>query len=355
MYFATFSHIAQKESCSVGERLQEFVAEAKMADDLGLDYMFTTEHHFTGRFSLSPSQAVSLTVIAQATRRIRFGPMVIILPIVQPLRVLEELTILDHMSGGRLELGFGRGITPHEHMTYGVEPHQDRDRFQEGLDFLLKAMNRSGRFSWLGKHFTYIDVDMPWRFLQKPHPPIWCPTNTAETAYEYGKLGWGSGGFGVLGAGLYDRVFAEYRRGWEEAGHPPERQRLAYLASTVIADTDDAARELMYENFDRQMDLFKLERELSRDAVGGSLAQMAESSLQRLESITSDLERSEQEMRFMCGSPETVTAKIKALQERLGFNVYMGEFAFGELPFDVVKRSYELLATKVIPALNGTA
>jgi alkanesulfonate monooxygenase SsuD/methylene tetrahydromethanopterin reductase-like flavin-dependent oxidoreductase (luciferase family) len=354
MYFATFSHIAQKESCSVGERLQEFAAEARMADELGLDYIFTTEHHFTGRFSLSPSQPVTLTVLAQVTRRIRFGPMVIILPIVQPLRVLEELTILDHMSGGRLELGFGRGITPHEHVTYGVEPHQDKERFQEGLDFLMKAMNWPGRFSWLGKHFTYIDVDMPWQFLQKPHPPIWCPTNTPDTAYEYGKLGWGCGGFGVLGAGLYDRVFAEYQRGWEEAGHPPERQRLAYLASTVIADTDDEARELMHDNFARQMDLFILERELSRDAVGGNLARVAEASLQRLKTIMSDLGRAEQEMRFMCGSPETVTAKIATLQERLGFNVYMGEFSFGELPFEAVKRSYELLAAKVVPALGRT-
>lgn len=353
MYFAVFSHIAQKESCTVEERLREFAAEARLADQLGLDYFFTTEHHFSRRFSLSPSQAVSLTVIAQATERIRFGPMVTILPIAQPLRVLEELTILDHMSGGRLELGFGRGITPHEHVTYGVEPHQDKERFQEALDFLLKAMNRSGRFSWLGKHFSYFDVDLPWRFLQEPHPPIWCPTNTPETAYQYGKLGWGCGGFGVLGAGLYDRVFGEYRRGWSEGGHSPEQMRLGYLASTVVADTDEEARDLMYVNFDRQMDLFKLERELSQDAVGGDLAQMAATSLERLRVITSDLSQAERDMRFICGSPETVAAKIRSLQERLGFNVFIGEFSFGELPFDAVKRSYDLLATKVIPALGS--
>lgn len=350
MYFAVFSHIAQKESCSIRQRLEEFVAEAQLADRSGLDYMFTTEHHFTGRFSLSPSQPVSLALIAQATRRIRFGPMVVILPITQPLRVLEELIILDHFSGGRLELGFGRGITPHEHVTYGVEPHEDKERFQEALDFLAKAMSSEGRFSWLGKHYTYIDVDLAWRFLQQPHPFIWCPTNTPDNAYEYGKLGWGTGGFGVLGAGFYEKVFPEYRRGWAEGGHPAEGQRLCYLTSTIIADTDSEARDLMYEHFDRQMDLFKLERELSREATGGDLSRAAQASLTRLNALTADMKASDDDLRFLCGSPDTVIGKIKALRERLGFNVFIGEYSFGELPFEVVEHSYELLVSKVMPA-----
>lgn len=354
MYFAVFSHIAQKQTCTVERRLREFVEEAQLADQLGLDYMFTTEHHFSGRFSLSPSQPVSLALLAQVTKRIRFGPMVVILPITQPLRVLEELIIIDHLSGGRLELGFGRGITPHEHITYGVEAHEDKERFQEGLDFIQKAMSTSGRFSWLGKHYTYIDVDLPWRFLQEPHPLIWCPTNTPATAYEYGKLGWGCGGFGVLGAGLYEKVFAEYQRGWQEGGQPLDNQRLCYLTSTIIADTDSEARDLMYEHFDRQMDLFKLERELTRNAVGPDLQKLAESSLERLNSITSDLATADEEMRFICGSPDTVVAKIEALRERLGFNVFIGEYSFGELPFEVVQHSYELLAGKVVPALGRT-
>lgn len=352
MYFAVFSHIAQKESCSIEQRLKEFVAEARLADRLGLDYMFTTEHHFSRRFSLSPSQPVSLTVLAQVTERIRFGPMVVILPIAQPLRVLEELIILDHMSGGRLELGFGRGITPHEHVTYGVEPHEDQERFQEALGFLQKAMSSKGRFSWFGKHYQYIDVELPWHFLQEPHPRIWCPTNTGSNAYEYAKLGWGCGGFGVLGAPLYEKVFAEYQRGWLEGGRADGDQRLCYLTSTIIADTDEEARDLMYDHFDRQMDLFKLERELSRDAVGPDLQKMAESSLVRLNALTSDLEAAEAELRFVCGSPDTVIGKIQALRDQLGFNVFIGEYSFGELPYEAVQHSYELLASKVMPAFG---
>jgi alkanesulfonate monooxygenase SsuD/methylene tetrahydromethanopterin reductase-like flavin-dependent oxidoreductase (luciferase family) len=352
VYFAVFSHIAQKESCSVQQRLEEFVAEAQLADRSGLDYMFTTEHHFTGRFSLSPSQSVSLALIAQVTERIRFGPMVVILPIVQPLRILEELILIDHLSGGRLELGFGRGITPHEHVTYGVEPHEDKERFQEGLDFLLKAMSTDGPFSWLGKHYRYIDVNLPWKFAQEPHPFIWCPTNTASTAYDYGKLGWGTGGFGVLGAPFFESAFDEYRRGWADGGHPEEGQRLCYLTSTLIADTDAEARDLAYEHFDRQMQLFKLERERSKAATGGALAVQAQSSWARLNALTEDLEKSDEECRFICGSPDTVIGKIQALKEKLGLNVFIGEYSFGELPYSVVEHSYELLTSKVMPAIG---
>ena len=353
MQFAVFSHIAQKSSCSIEQRMQEYIAEARLADELGFDYMFTTEHHFTDRFSLSPSQSLSLALLAQATKRIRFGPMVVILPISQPLRVIEEMIILDHLSGGRLELGFGRGITPHEHTTYGIDAASDKQRFQEGLDFIMAATVATEPFSWTSEHFTYNDVQLPWQFLQQPGPPVWIPTNTPASAYEYAKRGWGSGGFGVLGADLYESVFAEYRRGWEESGRPHEDQRLCYLTSTIVAETDDEARDLMYLNFDRQMDLFKLERERSRDSTSGDARKLAESSLVRLNALTEDLQRSDDEMRFICGSPDTVIGKIEALRDRLGFNVYIGEYSFGELPFEVVKRSYDLFASKVRPALQN--
>lgn len=119
VYFADFDHIAHKNTMSVGERLEEFVLEAKLADELGFDYYFTAEHHFSQDFSLSPSQAVTNAILAQETERIRFGPMTIILPIANPLRIAEEFTIIDHLSGGRLEVGVGRGVVFHELATYG--------------------------------------------------------------------------------------------------------------------------------------------------------------------------------------------------------------------------------------------
>ena len=351
MEFAVFSHVAEKATCSPKQRLDEFAAEVRLADELGYDYFFTTEHHFTGRFSMAPSQPVSLTVVAQNSERMRFGPMVILLPISQPLRVVEELIILDQMSGGRLEIGLGRGITPHEHTSYGINTHTDVARFNEGLDIVLKALNADGPFSYVGEFWQYVDVDLPWKPLQRPHPPIWVPTNTPARGYEYGKRGFGIGGFGVVGMDLYEVVFREYQRGCDEAGIPADRRPLTYLASTIVADTDAEAKELMYDHFLRQLALFEDERRRSRRVGGTAIKQATTASLARMAAIRADMDGSAAGLKFVHGSPDTVAAKLDHLRERLGVNVFLGEFSFGELTWDQVRRSHELFMGEVVPQL----
>ena len=354
MRFAVFSHVAEKETASPKQRLDEFAAEVRLADELGYDYFFTTEHHFTGRFSMAPSQPVSLTVVAQNSERLRFGPMVILLPISQPLRVLEEMIILDQMSGGRLEIGLGRGITPHEHTSYGINTHSDVARFNEGLEIVLKGLNATGPFSFLGEYWQYIDVDLPWRPLQQPHPPIWIPTNTPARAYEYGMKGYGTGGFAVVGMDLYEAVFREYQRGGDEAGVPHDRRPLTYLASTLVAETDAEATELMYDHFLRQLALFEEERRRSRRVGDSAIRAATTASLGRMAAIRADMDGSAEALKFIHGSPDTVAAKIRHLEERLGVNVFLGEFSFGELTWEQVRRSHELFMGEVAPQVLGT-
>jgi alkanesulfonate monooxygenase SsuD/methylene tetrahydromethanopterin reductase-like flavin-dependent oxidoreductase (luciferase family) len=354
MRFAVFSHIAERTTGTPTQRLNEFVAEAKLADRLGFEYFFTTEHHFTKRFSLSPSPAVTLATLAQATERIRFGPMVIILPINNPLRVVEELLVLDHISGGRLELGFGRGITPHEHITYGVQPHDAAEIFNEGLDFILKALTTDGPFSWLGRHFSYFDVQLPWRPLQQPHPPVWVPTNTPSKAFDYAKRGFGGGGFGTLGIDQMVGICEQHRKGALEAGRAEDDLRLSVMCSTFVAETDDEARALARENFSLQMRLFEDERVRSMAAGDSATREASEKSLERLRAVRMDLDEAEDQLRFIAGSPATVAAKIERYREQLGIDTFIGEFSFGDLSFEQVSRSYELFAGQVMPAFNGT-
>lgn len=353
MEFAVFSHIAEKAKSTINTRLNEFTYEVRLAEELGYDYFFTTEHHFSGRFSLSPSQAVSLAVIAQNSTRMRFGPMVVQLPISQPLRVVEELLILDHMSGGRLEIGLGRGITPHEHTSYGIPTKTDYARFKEGLEFVLKAMTTEGRFSWVGEYYQYFDIELPWGPLQKPCPPIWIPTNTAATAYEYGKQGYGVGAFAVVGPDHFTKVFDEYRRGCDEMNIPIDQRRISYLASTFVAETDAEAEALMFDHFARQLALFRYERERSYEVVDSEMRKSTRASLARLDAIASNLPEMSEGLRFICGSPSTVARKILELRERLGVNVFIGEFAFGELDWVDVERSHRLFTTEVIPAVHN--
>lgn len=351
MHFAAFTHLSEKESVTHRQRFEEFAAEVRLTDELGYDYFFTTEHHFTRGFSLSPSQPVTLTVVAQNSKRMRFGPMVLQLPISQPLRVAEEMIMLDHLSGGRLDIGLGQGVSPHEHITYGLDTDSSIARFQEGLEIVLQALTADGPFSHSGRFWRYVDVDLPWRPLQRPHPPIWVPTSSTERGYTYGLRGFGVAGFGLVGMARCERVFREYRRGCDEAGRPPEQRSMAYLASTLVADTDAEATALMYEHLPHQLALFEEERRRTLQMGGPAVERVNLAALRRLDTMRADMDGSADQLRFVHGSPETVACKIAHLRDRLGANVFIGEFSFGELTWKQVSRSHELFMTRVAPRL----
>lgn len=352
MYWAVFDHIAHNNEITINQRLNEFVKEAELADRLGYDYYFTTEHHFSGDFSLSPSQTVSLTVLAQVTDRIRFGPLVIILPLVDPLRIVEEMTIIDHMSNGRLELGVGRGIREHEHLSYGIDPATTDARVQEGLEVFRRAWTTEGRFSYRGPFHQYFEVELPWKPLQEPHPRIWNPTNTPERAHQWGRKGYGAGGFSFLGIDFYKPVAEAYEKGFAESGLPADLYRWLWMAPTVVADTDEQARELCYQAFYDQVGLFEYEAQRTYEMVDSSHHPRLEAGLERFRKMKNNLEESDELLRFMCGSPDTVIDKIRYLQSVIPTNMFMGEFSFGHLEWATVERSIELLADKVFPAFE---
>jgi alkanesulfonate monooxygenase SsuD/methylene tetrahydromethanopterin reductase-like flavin-dependent oxidoreductase (luciferase family) len=349
MHWAVFSHIANKTTCTVTQRLDEFVKEVRLADEAGYDYYFTTEHHFSKNFSLSPSQPISLATIAQNTKRIRFGPMIIIIPCSQPVRVAEEMVILDHMSGGRLEIGLGRGIRAHEHIAYGVPTHQDQGRLEESIEFLTKAWTAEEKFSWMGQYYTYVDVEMPWRPLQKPYPRLWMPTGTPGHAEHAGKMGWGTGGFSYLGMDMYRPVFDAYRKGWAESGRPAEEMRVGWLAPTIVADTDAEAQRLVAEHFPKQVALFDYEATRSYSLVDSAARTRIEKSRDRFQSMVKDLKGSDEKLLYICGSPATVTKKVERLRREMGVNCIMSEFSFGDLDYSVVEHSMELMANEVSP------
>lgn len=353
--FAAFSHIGHKSSqMSVGTRLKEWVAELELIDSLDFDYYFTAEHHFSGDFGLSPSQPVTLATIVNRTKRIRFGPMVVTLPLSQPLRVAEEMLILDHMSDGRLEVGVGRGITPHELISYGVHPSDAQARFAEGLEFLIKAWTMDEKFSFLGQYSQYFDLEIPWRPYQDPHPPIWIPTATAKNAEEWGRRGYAISGFSWLGLDLHRDVFAAYRRGWAESGRPTSDQRIGYLSAVVVADTDEEAKALAEQHFPEMVSLFDYEEGRSYWFGDTDIKRVYKGLLALFDNIKR-LEYSEPAYMIIHGSPETVVEKIRALQAELGNNVVFSEFNLGLMPWAKVERSIRLFAEHVIPEIRAKA
>src|SRR6185312_15438157 len=118
--------------------------------------------------------SVFLAAVAQRTRRLRFGPLVYTLALHHPLRVIEEVCMLDQISGGRLELGIGRGVSPYELGYFGVDAAATREIFNETLAVLLAGLTHE-RLTFEGKHYRYHDVPMELHPLQQPYPPLWYP------------------------------------------------------------------------------------------------------------------------------------------------------------------------------------
>jgi alkanesulfonate monooxygenase SsuD/methylene tetrahydromethanopterin reductase-like flavin-dependent oxidoreductase (luciferase family) len=223
----------------------------ELADRLPFHCYHLAEHHGTP-LGFAPSPNLFLAAAAARTNRIRLGTLVNVLPLYDPVRLTEEVCMLDQLSRGRLELGVGRGGSPGELALYGVRPEETREVFREALDVLLAGL-RTGRFEHEGKHFTRTGVSTPLQPFQRPYPPLWYPTSFPDSVPWIGAEGMNLV-FGFLlskqqasARELLDR----YRMAWEENRERPDRLNghvaeplYGNLRHVVVADTDAEAHAL---------------------------------------------------------------------------------------------------------------
>ncbi len=222
-------------------------------DRSGIDIYHLAEHHSTP-LGMAPSPSVFLSAVAQRTRRLRFGPMVYTLSLHHPLRVMEEICMLDQMSGGRVELGVGRGISPLESTFYGVDPKQSRDIYVEVLDILLKAFQTQS-LDHEGKFYRFKGTPIVIAPLQKPYPPLW-----------YGVLGpegvdWpAQHAMNIATNALVPatrEITDRYRAQWQAAGRDPAKLPLLGMSRhIVIAETDAEALALARRSYARWHESF---------------------------------------------------------------------------------------------------
>jgi alkanesulfonate monooxygenase SsuD/methylene tetrahydromethanopterin reductase-like flavin-dependent oxidoreductase (luciferase family) len=380
MKFAIFSNVQQKRNPEFGthvrdtdratlagegtiapeelppaERLRYLVREATLADEEGFDFFFTGEHHFSRGFSCVPTQATVGTMIAQATKRIRFGPMVVILPINDPLRVAEDMVLLDHLSEGRLVVGLGKGVVPHELIAYGIDARQAQARTFEGMELLTKAWTSNDKFSFLGEFSQYFEVEMPWPPVQKPHPPIWYPTQTPATAAEMARRGYSVGCFAWHGLGENQPVIDAYRAARAaraQEGADVSDMHMGMLCSVVVADTDDEAEAIARANFPLQVALFEFEiRRSARYVVTQRERDFMEHLIGVFHDMVDNFKNSSDEFMIIHGSPGTVAGKLRDMQS-IGIDTIVGEFDFGFVPIETVLKSMTMFAREVMPALR---
>jgi alkanesulfonate monooxygenase SsuD/methylene tetrahydromethanopterin reductase-like flavin-dependent oxidoreductase (luciferase family) len=316
------------------ERLQLLDA----ADAAGFFCYHLAEHHATP-LGMAPSPALFLTAAAQRTRQLRLGPLVYLLPLYNPLRLIEEVCMLDQLSGGRLELGVGRGVTPYELRYFGVDAAGTRAIFDEALAVLVAGLTHE-RLTFEGQHYRYHDVPMELRPLQQPYPPLWYPTHNPESVGYAARHGYHFVGLGP--AALVRQHVDAYWQTWEAHRHDPGRlnaqvatPRVGILRQVYVADTDEEAlTAARAAHGDWYRSITKLWHDHNDHSVDGLFA----------------WETSTQYETILFGSPARVREQMARLLEVSGCNYVICAFAWGTLPHEQALRSLRLFAQEVMPA-----
>ena len=332
MEFGIFDHV-DRNDLPLGEFYEMRLKIAEAYDRGGFYAYHIAEHHSTP-VGMAPSPSVFLSAVAQRTTRLRFGPLVYLLPLYHPLRLIEEICMLDQMSGGRFQLGVGRGVSPIEVGYFAVDPEQRSERFGEALALLRMGLTQK-TVDFAGKYYTFRDVPMELEPLQKPHPPIWVGIENAEGAERAARQG-----FNCISAHPVTDVaamVASYRAAWSEEQRQAPLPKIGLARFVVLAETDDEALAVARRAYPRwRSSLTFLARKLGRASI---------------QYRAGDFDEIKDGGRGLAGTPETVAAQLRTQLAETGANYFVGQFAFGDLSLAEVLRTVELFTTRVMPAL----
>ena len=357
MKFAHFAHVWGKPGMTPGERYRQLWRELELCDELGFDYGFCVEHHF--RPDESWMSACNLYVVGAGarTKNIRLGGMGHIVPLHQPLRLLEELAIADQMVEGRSEIGLVPGINPDYFAPFEVDFEGRRPPTLEFVDMLRVAYRDGGGMTFKGEHYDYEDVTFSVNPVQRPHPPIWLESRDIKTLEFCAREGLHTGYFLLYPRKDAAPRYVTFLENWNKAGWT-EKPNIAYSTVVYVDETDEKALATALEDAGNAYRGFFPNCD-TREELQAVQNKRAEVFIERGEPGAAEVMRNLLDPDYLLendliilGSPETVTAKLKHYATEGMFNTFMGEFNFGNMAEDDLMRSIRLFGEEVIPALR---
>jgi alkanesulfonate monooxygenase SsuD/methylene tetrahydromethanopterin reductase-like flavin-dependent oxidoreductase (luciferase family) len=331
--FGVFDHLDHS-----GAPLRDFYENrlklVELYDQLGFYCYHVAEHHSTP-LGMAPSPSVFLSAVAQRTKRLNFGPLVYTLPLYHPIRVIEEICMLDQMSGGRFQFGVGKGISPIESGYYGVDGEKSARMFVEAFEVLMRGL-QTRRLTHEGEFYRFKDVPLEVEPLQKPHPPLWYGASTPESVERPARHGMNvvANSSAETARGLVERYWQVFQQG------SVKEPKVGFNRHIVIADTDDAAMAIAKRAYRRwHASFMKLWLDHGTKPIGLS--------------YPAEFDGEGHNGRAIAGSPQTVLRALQAQIDESGVNYIVCRLAFGDLTFDESRRSAELFAEHIMPRLRA--
>jgi alkanesulfonate monooxygenase SsuD/methylene tetrahydromethanopterin reductase-like flavin-dependent oxidoreductase (luciferase family) len=329
------------------QAFEELLEQIQLTEKLGFDEAWFAEHHHSD-YGMLASPNLIIATLAPRTQRLRMGNLVNVLPLYDPMRLAEECGMLDILTGGRLNVGLGRGV-PRDDLKHGLDRDTAQARFEEGIEILLRAWT-GDTFNYAGKAWNYVDITCRPRPLQRPHPPIYYGATSPDSPAMVARRGWN---LALSRQPLANcaRAIQSYRDERANLGNPIGGGDAIMVRDIYVAETDEQA----WSEAPPQITRFW---------------QLATDNVWRGDFVSSDdlpkfterfpyfpggltVKRLDEWGTSLIGSPDTVIKKARAMSATAKPDSLVGMFSFGGLSHEQVMRSIELFATRVMPKLGG--
>jgi alkanesulfonate monooxygenase SsuD/methylene tetrahydromethanopterin reductase-like flavin-dependent oxidoreductase (luciferase family) len=335
--FGIFDHL-DDDGTELGPFFERRLKLVERIEQAGFYGFHLAEHHATP-LGQAPAPSVFLSAAIQRTKRIRLGPLVYVLPLHHPLRLYEEICMLDHMSSGRLMVGVGRGGALLEHQRYGIDPTDAPAMYHEAFAVLMQAFEKD-LLDFDGKYYRYQDYLVQAKPVQRPHPPLWYGAPNAEA------VAWAAPrDVNVVSLGPPARARAisdRYRAEWEKLGRPAgELPKIGITRHIVVAGSDAEAQRIANEAYPRWRDA--MEFLWKRSNVDFILKDIYPREFATLQAIGHGV----------AGSPATVRDYMARLRAETGVNYVLCQMVFGTMRFEQAEQSIRLFAGEVMPAFKN--
>lgn len=332
-----------------------YLDELEYADQLGFDGVCVNEHH-QNAYGLMPQPGVMAGALARRTRKVKIAILGRALPLLNnPVTVAEEFAMIDNITEGRFIAGFVRGIGAEYH-AWSSNPADSHDRFHEAHDLIMQAWTKTGPFSFEGKHYQFEYVNLWPRPYQTPRPPIWIPSQGSSETIEWASHP--DRRYTYLQTFTPVAMLAKYMQMYKdmanEHGYEATPDQLGWSVPLYVAETDEIARREAQPHIENFLNKFlRMPKEMLLPPGYLSLKSMmgvmkAKSSIGTKQTIDSVIEKG----MFICGSPETVRAKLEEYHSQIGFGHLLTLLQFGTLPGELTRKNMELYANEVMPCLR---
>ena len=347
MKFAFFTHVPWPEGTDQRQIIAQTTEQVQYAEALGFQGAWLAEHHFT-RYSMVSSSLILATYIAARTTRIRVGTAVVVSPLHNPIRVAEDTAMLDLVSGGRLDVGFGRGTSGYEYSGYNVDPGESQERFQDSIT-IVQGLWTTPEFRYESKYYTVNRLNLVPLPVQQPHPPIYIAATRTPTTLQFAV----SRGYNLCIAVVQDTAEAlelchRFVTMSRDAGVHRPMSDIPFFRYFYVAETAEQARKDTEGRLNWVVDIMQWRRFIKE---GSEVNRRMDDWRQSRTELPASYDYLAQK-RAIIGTPEQCVASIKALREH-GVDYFGCNFDFGGMEHHKVLRSMALFSKEVMPQLSA--